>query len=74
MDYHRVTDSPDKIDYKAMAQIAKTVAAIRWQLANQSGRPKLKDKLPDDLMKDMKTAQGQGWGKITPVIPPLPGQ
>jgi hypothetical protein len=42
-------------------------------LANQSGRPKLKANLPDQLVKDMKTAQTQGWGKITPVLPPLPG-
>ncbi|HEY2015933.1 MAG TPA: M28 family peptidase [Bryobacteraceae bacterium] len=74
VDYHRATDTPDKIDYKAMMQISKTVAAVGWDLANQTGRPKLKSKLPDDLLKDMKTAQTQGWGKITPVLPPLPGE
>jgi hypothetical protein len=25
-------------------------------------------------MKDMKQAKDQGWGKITPVIAPLPGE
>jgi hypothetical protein len=32
----------------------------------------LNAKLPDQLVKDMKTAKDQGWGKITPVPPPLP--
>ena len=34
---------------------------------------KLNVKLPDQLVNDMKTAQAQGWGKVTPVLPPLPG-
>ena len=74
VDYHRPTDTADKIDYKEMQQIARTVAAVAWQLGNSAGRPKLKDKLPEQLQKDMKTAQEQGWGKITPALPPLPGE
>jgi Zn-dependent M28 family amino/carboxypeptidase len=74
LDYHRPTDTPEKIDYHEIQAISKTVGAVAWELANQSGRPKLKEKLPDDLLKDMKTAREQGWGKITPVLPPLPGQ
>jgi len=74
VDYHRPTDTPDKIDYAAMQQIAKTVAATGWQLANSGGRPKINQKLPDELVKDMKTVQSQGWGKITPVMTPLPGE
>ena len=35
---------------------------------------KLKEKLPEDLIKDMKTVQTQGWGKVTPVLAPLPGE
>jgi hypothetical protein len=50
------------------------VAAVGWQLANDPGRPKLKANLPDQLIKDMDTAQKAGWGKITPVLPPLPGE
>jgi hypothetical protein len=73
VDYHQPTDTPDKIDYQSIQQIAKTVSAVGWELANQSGRPKLNEKLPDDLMKDMKTVQTQGWGQITPVLPPLTG-
>ena len=69
VDYHQPTDTPDKIDYKALQQIAKTVGAVGWELANQPGRPKLNEKLPDDLVKDMKTVQSEGWGKLTPVLP-----
>jgi len=73
-DYHRPTDTPDKIDYKEMQQISRTVAAVAWQLGNGSARPKLNEKLPEQLQKDMKTAQDQGWGKVTPVLAPLPGE
>ena len=73
-DYHRATDTPEKIDYQQMQQISKMVSATGWVLANESGRPKIKDKLPDQLVKDMKTVKDQGWGKITPVLPPLPGE
>ncbi len=72
-DYHQPTDTPDKIDYKEEQTVSKTVAAVGWELANQAGRPKLNEKLPDQLVKDMKAAQTQGWGKLTPVIAPLPG-
>jgi len=74
VDYHQPTDTPDKIDYVEMQEIAKTVAATGWQLANQEGRPKLNEKLPEQLTKDMKTVQTEGWGKMTPVLPPLPGE
>jgi hypothetical protein len=74
VDYHRPTDTPDKIDFVELQEIAKTVAATGWELANQSGRPKLKTNLPEQLTKDMKTVQSQGWGKVTPVLPPLPGE
>ncbi|HKA00811.1 MAG TPA: M28 family peptidase, partial [Candidatus Solibacter sp.] len=73
VDYHQVSDTPDKIDYQALQTIAKTVSAVGWELANSSGRPKLNEKLPEELTKDMKTVQQQGWGKITPVLKPLPG-
>ena len=74
VDYHRPTDTPEKIDYHEIQTVSKTVAAVGWQLATQPNRPKLKEKLPDDLLKDMKTAKEQGWGKVTPVLPPLPGE
>jgi hypothetical protein len=71
-DYHRATDTPDKIDYKEIQVVSRTVAAVGWVLANQDARPEINTKLPDQLMKDMKTVKDQGWGKITPVMPPLP--
>jgi hypothetical protein len=74
VDYHRPTDTPEKIDYKQIEIVSKTVSAVGWVLANQPGRPQLKANLPDLLQRDMKTAKDQGWGKITPVMPPLPGE
>jgi hypothetical protein len=74
VDYHRPTDTPEKIDYKEIQQVSKTVAAVAWVLGNQPGRPHLNANLPDQLVKDMKAAQTDGWGKITPVLPPLPGE
>jgi Zn-dependent M28 family amino/carboxypeptidase len=73
-DYHRPTDTPDKIDYAEMQMVSKTIAAVGWKLANQDGRPRLKSDLPEQLIKDMKSAKEQGWGKVTPVLAPLPGQ
>jgi hypothetical protein len=74
VDYHRPTDTPEKIDWREMVIVTKTVSATAWELANQSGRPQLKSTLPELLVKDMKTAKDQGWGKLTPVLPPLPGE
>ncbi len=73
VDYHRPTDTPEKIDYHEIQVVSKTVFAVGWVLANQAGRPQLKANLPDALIQDMKTAKDQGWGKLTPVMPPLPG-
>ncbi|MGO9896880.1 MAG: M28 family peptidase [Bryobacteraceae bacterium] len=73
-DYHRPTDTPDKIDFKEMLEISRTVAAVGWELSNQNGRPKLKTNLPEQLVKDMKAVEKQGWGKLTPILPPLPGE
>jgi hypothetical protein len=73
-DYHRPTDTPEKIDFKEILVVSKTVSAVGWVLATQPGRPALNAKLPEQLMKDMKTAKDQGWGKTTPVLPPLPNE
>ena len=72
-DYHRPSDSPEKIDYRSMEAITRNVAAAGWVIGNAATRPKLKEKLPDQLVNDMKAAQAAGWGKLTPVLPPLPG-
>jgi Zn-dependent M28 family amino/carboxypeptidase len=73
-DYHRTTDTPDKLDYNEMLIVSKTISAVAWQLAQEPGRPKLNETLPEQLRKDMKLAQEQGWGKVTPVLGPLPGE
>jgi Peptidase family M28 len=72
-DYHRQTDTADKIDYKEMQMISRTVAAVAWQLGNQDPRPEVNSTLPEQLIKDMKSAKDNNWGQITPVLPPLPG-
>ncbi len=38
-DYHRVGDSPDKIDYDRMARIARLVFGTAWEIANTDIRP-----------------------------------
>jgi hypothetical protein len=73
VDYHRPTDTPERIDYQQLQVVARTTAAVGWELGNQSGRPKLNAILPDDLKRAMEFAQKQGWGKVTPVLAPLPG-
>jgi Zn-dependent M28 family amino/carboxypeptidase len=72
-DYHRASDSPDKIDYASMALITRNIAGAAWVLGDAATRPKLNAKLPDALVNDMKAAKDAGWGALTPVAPPLPG-
>jgi Zn-dependent M28 family amino/carboxypeptidase len=66
-DYHRVTDSAEKIDYDKLEAVSKTVYAVSWVLGNSAARPKLNEKLPDQLVNDMKNVKDQGWGKLTPL-------
>lgn len=73
-DYHRPTDTPEKIDYTQLLKVTKTVSAITWVLANQEGKPRLNEVLPDQLKKDMRIVKEQGWGLLTPVLDPLPGE
>ena len=42
-DYHRPTDTVEKIDFKEMQLVSRTVAAIAWTLGNQQGRPAVED-------------------------------
>jgi len=74
VDYHRPTDTPEKIDYKQIEIISKTVSAVGWVLANQAGRPHTNATLPKRLADDIETSKKNGWGKITPVMPPLSGE
>ncbi len=38
-DYHRPTDTPDKIDYKILAKRAQLIFATAWELANAENKP-----------------------------------
>lgn len=40
-DYHRVTDTADKIDYDMLAKRARLIFATAWELANAENRPQL---------------------------------
>jgi len=48
-DYHQPSDSPDKIDYKKMEKVARTVYVMAWNLANQPKRPVVDKDLPVQL-------------------------
>ena len=38
-DYHKPTDTPDKLDYKKIEKIARLVFHTAWDLANRDNRP-----------------------------------
>jgi hypothetical protein len=75
VDYHRITDTPDKIDFTEIEQVSKTAAAVAWVIGNEpeGALPKLNATLPQQLINDMAQVKKEGWGQLTPVLPPLPG-
>jgi hypothetical protein len=48
-DYHRPSDSPDKIDYQKMEKVARTVLLTALELANAPARPRVDKQLPQQL-------------------------
>jgi Peptidase family M28 len=48
-DYHRPTDSPDKIDYQKMQTVTRTVFILASELANAPTRPAVDKPLPAAL-------------------------
>src|SRR5215213_555538 len=48
-DYHRPTDSPDKIDYQKMQTVARTVFILASELANARARPPVDRPLPSSV-------------------------
>lgn len=49
-DYHRPTDSPDKIDYQKMQNITRTVFVLASELANSPTRPVVDKQIPADRL------------------------
>lgn len=49
-DYHKVTDSVDKIDFEKMEKVVRTIYATAWELANAPKRPAIDKQLPAELM------------------------
>jgi hypothetical protein len=45
-DYHRPSDSVEKIDYQNMEKIARAIFATAWELANRPTRPRVDKPLP----------------------------
>ena len=43
-DYHRETDTPDRINYAKMERIARLVHALSWELAGSTDRPILDER------------------------------
>ncbi|MBA3438923.1 MAG: M28 family peptidase [Pyrinomonadaceae bacterium] len=50
-DYHRPSDSVDKIDYQKMERVARTIFMTAWQLANTATRPPVDKQLPAELTR-----------------------
>jgi len=49
-DYHRVTDTVDKINFNSMEKVAKTIYATGWELSNRAVRPKVDKPLPQSVI------------------------
>jgi hypothetical protein len=49
-DYHKPTDSPDKIDYEKMQKVTRTVFILASELAAAPRRPVVDKQLPSDRM------------------------
>jgi hypothetical protein len=49
-DYHRPTDSPDKIDYQKMQTVARTIFILASELANAPARPVVDKQIPAETL------------------------
>jgi hypothetical protein len=45
-DYHRPSDSSDKIDYQKMEKVTRSIYMMVWEIANKATRPKVDKPLP----------------------------
>ncbi len=50
-DYHRPSDTADKIDYQKMEKVARTIYLTMWELTDLKERPAVDKKLPDALVQ-----------------------
>jgi hypothetical protein len=48
-DYHETTDTPEKLDYRKLEKVARTVCLTAWELACSPTRPKVDRTLPAEL-------------------------
>ena len=48
-DYHKPSDTPDKIDYAKMEKVTRTIFMTTWELANLASRPRVDKQLPSEL-------------------------
>lgn len=49
-DYHKPTDTPDKIDYQKMEKVARTIHVTLLELANGKTRPKVDSPLSQEVI------------------------
>ncbi|MBA3241752.1 MAG: M20/M25/M40 family metallo-hydrolase [Acidobacteria bacterium] len=47
-DYHQPADHPEKIDYRKMERVARTVFVTAWELASAPSRPRVDKPLPPE--------------------------
>ena len=48
-DYHKPTDTPDKIDYQKMEKVTRTIYMTTWEIANRPARLKVDKPLPAQM-------------------------
>jgi len=48
-DYHKPSDTPDKIDYQKMEKVTRTIFLTLWELTDLKERPKIDKQLPPEL-------------------------
>ncbi|MBL8192785.1 MAG: M20/M25/M40 family metallo-hydrolase [Blastocatellia bacterium] len=51
-DYHKPSDSPDKIDYQKMEKVTRTIYMTTLDLANRASRPVVDNPLPDAYTRE----------------------
>lgn len=51
-DYHKVTDTVDKINFDKMAKIARLVYLTGWNVANRDTRPKVDGEVNDNYIEE----------------------